>query len=158
MNLNPQHRKLISMISKKRSMPADKFLFLLLLDEYERTFNKQYPVWCQLISPVRRHDWCKRTPTRWSLLCDDAYVLGGNLPLRRGWRMWRICWIYWIEHRCWGSRCCCIGSGESTTNNRRCIGRGECRWWSRSANQFTRSVCKKFVSDFYWYALLRKPL
>ena len=44
MNLNNQHRKLIALISAKKGLPREKFLFLLLLDEYERTFKKQYPV------------------------------------------------------------------------------------------------------------------
>jgi len=44
MNLNQQHRKLITTISKQKKLSQEKFLFLLLLDEYERTFKKQYPV------------------------------------------------------------------------------------------------------------------
>ena len=42
MNLNQQHRKLISSLSKKKQLTEDKFLFLLLLDEYERTFKRPY--------------------------------------------------------------------------------------------------------------------
>ena len=152
MNLNPQHRKLISTISKKKSLPEDKFLFLLLLDEYERTFNKQYPVWCQLIPPVRHHDWCQRAPTRWLLLCDDACVLGGNWPLRRGWRMWRICWIYWIDP--------CSGRWCDATDWVAVVADvdGLICDTKRGAGKFARYVCKKFVSDFCWSALLRKLL
>ena len=42
MNLNSNHNKLISLIATKKKMAKDKFLFLLLLDEYQRTFDKQY--------------------------------------------------------------------------------------------------------------------
>ena len=152
MNLNPQHRKLITTISKKKSLPEEKFLFLLLLDEYERTFNKQYPVWWELTPPVHRHDWLRGVPTRWSLPCDGDYVLDGNWPLRRGLGMWRICWIYWID-LCAGRLCDATDwvAVDAGAGGLVCLSK-------RSADKFTRSLCKKFVSGFCWSALLRKLL
>jgi hypothetical protein len=43
-NLTPTHKKLITELSKKKQLQPDNFLLMLLLDEYQRTFKKAYPI------------------------------------------------------------------------------------------------------------------
>ena len=43
-SLNREHKKLITELSRKKQLQPDNFLLMLLLDEYQRTFKKQYPL------------------------------------------------------------------------------------------------------------------
>jgi len=42
--LSPTHKKLITELSKKKHLQPDNFLLMLLLDEYQRTFKRSYPL------------------------------------------------------------------------------------------------------------------
>jgi hypothetical protein len=43
-SLTREHKKLITELSRKKQLKPENFLLMLLLDEYQRTFKKQYPL------------------------------------------------------------------------------------------------------------------
>ena len=100
--LSPTHKKLITELSKKKHLQPDNFLLMLLLDEYQRTFKRSYPLWI----PIRSHmetlpQVLQRTWRKISMRLLLHFVRSGTATERcvlgTGARRSKTYWICWIN-------------------------------------------------------------